>query len=71
MLKTIQVSNYDVPVVFTFKWKGRELVQLVSEGKRVYVGLEEGSHCQYQDQVAGPVSISHEMMIFLLIIGVV
>lgn len=47
-LKTIQVTNDEVPVVFTFQHKGKELVNLVNKFKRVYIGLEEGSHCQYQ-----------------------
>eukprot|EP00092_Neocalanus_flemingeri_P013508 GFUD01014567.1.p1 GENE.GFUD01014567.1~~GFUD01014567.1.p1 ORF type:complete len:387 (-),score=104.31 GFUD01014567.1:324-1484(-) len=48
-LRTIAVSHTSIPVVFTYQWKGKELVDLVEEGKTVFISLEEGSHCQQGD----------------------
>ena len=41
-----QVSNSAIPVVFTYQWKGKELLHLVEEGKTVFITMEEGSHCK-------------------------
>ena len=40
------MSNSVIPVVFTYQWKGRELVDLVKEKKTVFITLEEGSRCE-------------------------
>lgn len=46
-LQTVQVAQETkVPVVFTFQWKGRQLVELVEAGRRVTLGLQEGRHCR-------------------------
>ena len=41
-----QVSISAIPVVFTYQWKGKELLHLVEEGKTVFITMEEGSHCK-------------------------
>ena len=41
-----QVSDSGIPVVFTYQWKGKELLHLVEEGKTVFITMEEGSHCK-------------------------
>jgi len=48
-LRTIAVSYNRIPVVFTYDWKGKQLVDLVEEEKTVFLSLEEGSHCQQDD----------------------
>jgi len=53
-LQTVQVvEETEVPVVFTFQWKGEQLVKLLEEGKVVTVGLEEGRHCVKEVSGAG------------------
>ena len=45
-LQTVQVAmDTPVPVVFTFKWQGKQLVELLEAGKEVIVGLQEGRRC--------------------------
>ena len=45
-LQTVQVaSDTAVPVVFTFKWKGEQLVELLEAGRAVTIGLQEGRRC--------------------------
>ena len=41
-----QVSISAIPVVFTYQWKGKELLQLVEEGKTVFITMEEGERGQ-------------------------
>ena len=36
---------YQIPSVFTFLWKGREIVQRINEGHKVYMSLQRASHC--------------------------
>jgi len=45
-LGTIAVKSPAIPVVFTYMWKGRELMQLVERGIDVFITLEEGSLCE-------------------------
>jgi len=45
-LGTIAVTSPAIPVVFTYMWKGRELMQLVERGIDVFITLEEGSLCE-------------------------
>ena len=45
-LQTVQVaSDTAVPVVFTFKWKGEQVVELLEAGRVVTIGLQEGRRC--------------------------
>jgi len=45
-LQTVQVAaDTAVPVVFTFKWKGEQLVELLEAGRVVTIGLQEGRRC--------------------------
>jgi len=45
-LGTIAVTSPAIPVVFTYMWKGRELMELVEKGITVFITLEEGSLCE-------------------------
>jgi hypothetical protein len=42
------VVEGSIPTVFTYKWKGQELVELLEQGKTLFLSLEEGSHCSFQ-----------------------
>jgi len=37
---------YQIPSVFTFNWKGQEIVDLIRSSGKVYLGLQKGSHCR-------------------------
>ena len=46
LLQTVQVAlDTAVPVVFTFKWMGEQLVEHLEAGKEVTIGLQEGRRC--------------------------
>ena len=45
-LQTVQVAaETEVPVVFTFKWKGEQVVELLEAGRVVTIGFQEGRKC--------------------------
>jgi hypothetical protein len=44
------VEEGSIPSVFTYKWKGQELVQLLDKGRTVFLSFQEGSHCTFQVQ---------------------
>ncbi len=44
-LQSMRVERFPVPSVLTYAWKGEELVRLMKKVGRVYVSLQEASHC--------------------------
>jgi hypothetical protein len=46
-LQTMKVERrFPIPSVFTYHWKGNEILNLMRKIDRVYLALEEGSHCR-------------------------
>jgi hypothetical protein len=46
LLQSMKVELFEIPSVFTFQWKGRELVQLIQTFGKVFIRLTKGSHCR-------------------------
>jgi hypothetical protein len=46
----MKVGEGSIPSVFTYHWKGQELIQLINKGRTVFLSLQEGSHCTFQVQ---------------------
>lgn len=45
-LKTIQVRKGSLPTVFTYRWKGLEIVKELDNGNKVFIALQPGTHCK-------------------------
>ena len=39
-------EHYKIPSIFTYNWKGKEIVDLIRSRDKVYLGLQKGSHCR-------------------------
>ena len=40
--------------VFTYNWKGREILRKINSGFKVYLDLQKASHCQTEEPRFGP-----------------
>ncbi len=38
--------RFPIPSVFTYHWKAQEILGLMRRFGKVFIGLEEGSHCR-------------------------
>lgn len=38
--------HFNIPSIFTFNWKGKEIVNLIRGNDKVFISLAKGSHCQ-------------------------
>lgn len=45
-LESMKVSSQNIPSIFTFNWKGKELLQYMEMIDKVYISLQKGSHCR-------------------------
>lgn len=45
-LQSMKVELFKIPSVFTFSWKGQELVNLIQTFGKVFIGFNRGSHCR-------------------------
>ena len=50
----MKVEKFSIPSVFTYHWKGAEIVDLIKkhEPRKVHIALQEGSHCRTTSQVS-------------------
>ena len=46
VLQSMKVEWFKIPSVFTYNWKGNEIIELVRTYGKVYVGFSKGSHCR-------------------------
>ena len=44
-LESMKVERFPIPSVFTYNWKGEEILGLMGSVGDVYLTLQEGSHC--------------------------
>jgi hypothetical protein len=42
----MKVEWFKIPSVFTYNWKGKEIIELVRTYGKVYLGFSKGSHCR-------------------------
>ena len=40
---------YRIPSIFTYKWKGEEIVQKIKAGYKVYLTIEKASQCRPEE----------------------
>ncbi|TRY75866.1 hypothetical protein TCAL_09365 [Tigriopus californicus] len=45
-LQSMKVETFSIPSVFTYHWKGQEILDLMSKIDKVYITLQEGSLCR-------------------------
>ncbi len=45
-LQSMKVELFKIPSVFTFSWKGQEIVNLIQNFGKVFIGFNRGSHCR-------------------------
>ena len=52
----MKVEKFPIPSVFTYHWKGAEIVELIRKHgpRKVRIALQEGSHCRTTSQVIFP-----------------
>ena len=46
ILQSMKVEKFPIPSVFTYHWKGKEILNYTKAIEKVYVSLQEGSHCR-------------------------
>ena len=46
VLQSMKVEWFKIPSVFTYNWKGKEIVDLIRTYGKVYLGFTKGSHCR-------------------------
>ena len=46
VLQSMKVEWFKIPSVFTYNWKGKEIIELARTFGKVYVGFSKGSHCR-------------------------
>jgi len=54
--KTLQpmlVELFEIPSVFTYNWKGKQIANLIQSHEKVYVNLTKGSYCRSSPFVKG------------------
>ena len=53
VLQSMKVEKFAIPSVFTYHWKGAEIVDLIKRHgpRKVRIALQEGSHCRTTSQV--------------------
>jgi hypothetical protein len=39
-------AHYRIPSVFTYSWKGEEIIRKINAGYKVYLNIEKASHCR-------------------------
>ena len=56
VLQSMKVEKFSIPSVFTYHWKGAEIVDLIKRHgpRKVRIALQEGSHCRTTSQVFFP-----------------
>ena len=49
----MKVETFPIPAVFTYHWKGAEIIDLIRKHgpNQVRIALQEGSHCRTTSQV--------------------
>ena len=49
----MKVEAFSIPSVFTYHWKGAEIIDLIRKHgpNQVRIALQEGSHCKATSQV--------------------
>ena len=45
VLQSMQVEAFPIPAVFTYRWKGLEILNLMNNVSQIYITLEKGSNC--------------------------
>ena len=44
---------HHIPSIFTYNWKGKEIVDRIKSGDKVYLDLQKGSHCRTEVSKSG------------------
>lgn len=55
-LQSMKVERFPIPSVFTYSWKGLELVGLIRKQPFVELSLQKGSHCRVRAAPLGPLN---------------
>ena len=46
VLQSMKVEWFKIPSVFTYNWKGKEIVELIRTYGKIHLGFSKGSHCR-------------------------
>lgn len=64
VLQSMKVEKFSIPSVFTYHWKGAEIVDLIKRHgpRKVRIALQEGSHCRTTSQSKNGESDGHRIL---------